>query len=156
MSRKNRKTIFPGMPVRLRQVRGELTQAEFGKKIGVTQGAVQKYEKGINYPNYVILKNIADYGSVSMEWLLRGEEPANPKLEEFAPEPYESRPPEPVESYLLFLVIGAVEGYFKGKRLEPSLRGKARLIAKVYSHCSQEFAKPDHILVEKYFLLTDY
>lgn len=40
--------------------------------IGVTQGTVQKYEKGECLPRDEVLNKIADYGKVTVEWLLHG------------------------------------------------------------------------------------
>jgi transcriptional regulator with XRE-family HTH domain len=59
---------------RIKILRGELNQGEFGKIIGVEAPAISKYEKG-RKPKVAILEKIADYGQVTIEWLLRGDAP---------------------------------------------------------------------------------
>jgi transcriptional regulator with XRE-family HTH domain len=56
---------------RIKEIRGELSQGEFGKQIGVQAPAISKYEKG-RVPDVETLKKIADYGKVTVEWLLSG------------------------------------------------------------------------------------
>ena len=57
---------------RLRQLRGNLTQAVFGAKIGVSQPSVKFYEKGERVPDAVTLSNICTQFGVSADWLLFG------------------------------------------------------------------------------------
>jgi transcriptional regulator with XRE-family HTH domain len=49
-----------------------MTQAAFASVLGKTQGTVQKYEKGEILPEDETLKKIADYGGITVEWLLTG------------------------------------------------------------------------------------
>jgi transcriptional regulator with XRE-family HTH domain len=44
-------TLMLGGPQRIRRIRGKLSQAEFGKIIGLTQGTIHKYEKDIIFPD---------------------------------------------------------------------------------------------------------
>lgn len=74
--------IFPGLPTRIRKIRGELTQKEFGEILGVAQGTVNKYEKGIILPGEDVLKRISAYGEVPLECLLHGEPKELPEPEE--------------------------------------------------------------------------
>lgn len=53
-----------------------MSQAKFADLIGVNQGTVHKYEKGISAPSEETLKKIAAYGGVTIEWLLHGDKPA--------------------------------------------------------------------------------
>ena len=62
-----------GLPDKIKRIRGDLTQAKFAGLIGVNQGTVHKYEKGISAPSDETLKKIADHGGVSVEWLLSGD-----------------------------------------------------------------------------------
>lgn len=57
---------------RIKAIRGKLNQEEFGKIIGVKAPAISKYEKG-RVPDLETLKKIADYGGVTLEWLLEGD-----------------------------------------------------------------------------------
>ena len=57
---------------RLLTLRGQLTQKEFAKKTGVSQGAIVKYEKGRLPQGEEILKILRTTG-VSANWLLLGQ-----------------------------------------------------------------------------------
>ena len=118
MSRKKLgKLLFSGLPARIKEIRGFLTQKEFANRIGVTQGAVQKYENGVNYPGYGVLEKIAEFGEVTVEWLLRGEEARAPGLQDFSPEAY-SATLTALETALLTEVIAAVEEVVKAERMK--------------------------------------
>ena len=65
---------------RLRKIRrdAEVTQRQLAQVLGVTQSAVGKYESVPNaYPSVEALIKIADYFKVSIDYLLRGTEPAS-------------------------------------------------------------------------------
>jgi len=68
--------LFSNLFVRIRKIRGELTQVEFAKILGVAQGTINKYESGAILPGEDILKKIADHGGVTVEWLLHGDREA--------------------------------------------------------------------------------
>ena len=71
---------------RIQKVRGGLTQAEFGKKIGISQPSVRNYEQNVRKPDSEILYNICDFFLVSPEWLLTGKGPmyAEPETQKMA------------------------------------------------------------------------
>ena len=56
----------------LRQLRRNvnLTQAEFGSRIGLSKAVVSKYENGLGYPTFDVLIKIADYFGVTTDFLL--------------------------------------------------------------------------------------
>ncbi len=57
---------------RIRMVRGQVTQTDFAKKIGVKkQNYISRYERG-RIPSPDLLVRIADLGKVSVDWLLTG------------------------------------------------------------------------------------
>lgn len=63
---------------RLRKLRREadITQDQLAKALGVVPSAVGKYERvDDSYPSVEVLIKIADYFSVSLDYLLRGTEP---------------------------------------------------------------------------------
>ncbi len=62
-----------GVGKRIRQVRWRLnlTQQEFGKRLGVIKVSVARYEAG-RIPRANLLDRIASLGGVSVEWLLHG------------------------------------------------------------------------------------
>lgn len=57
---------------RIRQLRGDLTQAEFAERIGITQAMIWNYENGMQMPKANALFRIAQYSGTSIEWLLTG------------------------------------------------------------------------------------
>jgi transcriptional regulator with XRE-family HTH domain len=57
---------------RIRTIRGKINQTDFAKMIGVRkQNYVSRYEHG-RIPNPELLVRIANYGKVSVDWLLTG------------------------------------------------------------------------------------
>lgn len=57
---------------RIRLIRGKTTQTDFAKLIGVRkQNYVSRYEHG-RIPNPDLLVKIANYGKVTVDWLLTG------------------------------------------------------------------------------------
>ncbi len=47
-----------------------LTQEELGLRIGLSKAVVSKYENGMGYPTFDMLIQIADYFSVTTDYLL--------------------------------------------------------------------------------------
>ena len=62
------------MKDRIREVRKRLglNQTEFGQKVGLSQGAITGYEKGIHAPSDAILKLICTTYNVDYKWLKYG------------------------------------------------------------------------------------
>jgi transcriptional regulator with XRE-family HTH domain len=59
---------------RIRQLRGfDLTQAEFAKKLGISQSQLSKYERGIVAPPADFLVRVKEQLRVSIDWLLTGD-----------------------------------------------------------------------------------
>ncbi|HTN44558.1 MAG TPA: helix-turn-helix transcriptional regulator [Nitrospiria bacterium] len=57
---------------RIRSIRGKVNQTDFAKMIGVRkQNYVSRYEHG-RIPNPELLVRIANYGKVTVDWLLTG------------------------------------------------------------------------------------
>jgi transcriptional regulator with XRE-family HTH domain len=58
---------------RIRQIRQKLglTQAQFGKRLGVTKGSVARYEAG-SIPRLRVLNEIAKLAGATSAWLLQG------------------------------------------------------------------------------------
>lgn len=57
-----------------------ITQEQLADAMGVTSQAVSKWENDISCPDIAILPQLADYFGVSMDRLVRGEEPMRPKV----------------------------------------------------------------------------
>jgi transcriptional regulator with XRE-family HTH domain len=60
---------------RIRELRGgDMTQAEFAKRIGVAQGYLSSLERGEKEPGASVLLAISREFGKSVDWLLTGEE----------------------------------------------------------------------------------
>lgn len=156
MSRKKSflRLIF-GLGDRIKKLRANLSQEQFGKLIGVNQGTIHKYEKGRAYPSEETLKKIADCGGVTVEWLLHGEEaPApGPRLQEYAPEVYEARPVD-LDVEALAKIINAARYYLRRHRKTVSARFEAKLIADLYYYWQTEKIMPDDQVIRAYLPLA--
>ncbi|MCD6170637.1 MAG: helix-turn-helix transcriptional regulator [Candidatus Latescibacteria bacterium] len=58
---------------RIRQIRGSLTQDQFGKIIGVSKVCISNYERG-RIPQAHILAKVAHFGHTTIDWLLTGQQ----------------------------------------------------------------------------------
>jgi transcriptional regulator with XRE-family HTH domain len=89
----------PEVGKRIRAVRQRLnlTQAEFGKRLGVKKLSVVRYEAGA-VSRLDVLRKIAHVGGVTLAWLLEGGEP--PMLHETHPTADEQHVPGPLNSLL--------------------------------------------------------
>ena len=60
---------------RIRQIRGfDLTQAQFGKILGIGQTQLSKYEMGQSAPTLDLLLRLKTYSGRSIDWIVTGEE----------------------------------------------------------------------------------
>lgn len=60
---------------RLRELRGfDMTQAEFARSLGISQGQLSRYEKGRSEIGAEVLLRISQRFGKSIEWLLTGRE----------------------------------------------------------------------------------
>ncbi len=60
---------------RIREIRGfDLTQAEFGKMLGIAQTTLSKYEKGQAAPTLEVLVRLKTHSGKSIDWIVTGEE----------------------------------------------------------------------------------
>ena len=159
MSRKKiEKRLFIGLPARIKKIRGELTQSEFGEIVGVTQGSINKYENNINLPGEDVLEKIAIYGGVTVQWLLHGEEPAAAKYSirtrEHAPEQYSAALTD-IETALLTEVVDVVLQVIAARRLKFTPAQTARLIVKAYDDSRAAHERPTAYQVERLLLFVD-
>lgn len=67
---------------RIRQIRGELILEDFEKIMGVSKNTLSLYERGEGNPKSTFLLKLAEYGSVSVDWILTGREPKTPLIRE--------------------------------------------------------------------------
>lgn len=59
---------------RIREVRGfDLTQAEFGRLMGIGQKQLSKYEIGLSAPTVDLLLRLKEHSGKSIDWILTGE-----------------------------------------------------------------------------------
>lgn len=60
---------------RIREIRGfDLTQAAFGRVLGIAQAQLSKYELGQSAPTLGILLNLSRYSGKTIDWILTGKE----------------------------------------------------------------------------------
>ena len=64
-----------GLGQRIRQIRGKMSQSDFGKSLGISQYSVGVYESESRFPDSRILNKICNAFAISPEWLLIGEGP---------------------------------------------------------------------------------
>lgn len=73
-----RKNIFAhldakGIGERIREIRGvKLTQAEFGKMLGIGQTQLSKYELGQSIPTLEVLLRLKALSGRSIDWIVTG------------------------------------------------------------------------------------
>jgi transcriptional regulator with XRE-family HTH domain len=144
---------FPGLPNRIKFLRGTQTQKEFGELLGVSKATVSKYESGINIPSSDILKKIASVGNKSIEWILRGDQPSTPQHLEHA-DTHKSHPGSPLDVALLAEIMTEVKKLIAEKHMKLSPQQEARLVALVYSHCQEGKVKPNRDLVDRCLWIT--
>lgn len=167
MSRKKLQKIATilGFGNRVRHIRGKFGQEDFGKLIGVHKSTVSRIEAEIYFPDESLLKKIAEYGGVTVEWLLHGEgvrESPDPRVKycirdrEISPRDYDAQPLRPLETGLIAQVVAVVEQLLaERRRLKLTPQQKGRLISLLYEHCRENREPPTSHLVEKYLLLAD-
>jgi len=63
---------YPRFAQRLKKLRGNITQKEYAKSLGISLGAYQNYESGKRVPKPAILSRIAQKSGVGVDWLGRG------------------------------------------------------------------------------------
>lgn len=61
---------LPKFQERFKELRGDMPQGEFCKKIRISRPTVSLYENGERIPDAEVLRNIAEYCNVSADWLL--------------------------------------------------------------------------------------
>jgi transcriptional regulator with XRE-family HTH domain len=132
---------------RIRKIRGSLNQKDFAKIIGVSTSVISKYESG-RIPKAIILKKIADYGGVNVEWLLHGEEGGPAKAAEAAPEVYEARP-RVLDARALARAILLGRDFINRRRLTLAVEWEAALISFIYDFWATEKRWPDNTEMEK-------
>jgi transcriptional regulator with XRE-family HTH domain len=154
MSRKKltSEETFPGLPNRIKFLRGERTQKEFGEILGVSKAAISKYESGIAIPSSDILRKIAFIGNKEIDWLLRGDQPSIPQLSDSAY--IHDERGEPLDVALLSEVLTEIKNFIADKGLKLLPQREARLVALVYDHCQKDKVKPDRNLAERFLWIT--
>jgi len=130
-------------------MRGDLTQAEFAAIIGVTQGTVNKYEKGAIFPGEDVLNKIADHCGVRVEWLLHGEERgAAPQLLEEPQQIYlATRPALMVD--LLVRANGLTRKFIKAAGIIFTDQQEAQLSAYIYEYLEEYHAEPGEVVIRR-------
>lgn len=143
----------PGLPNRIKFLRGGRTQEEFGEILGVSKATISKYESGFAIPSSDILRKIASIGNKGIDWLLRGDRPLASQPSDHSQNTYDQRE-APLDVALLSEVLAEINNFIADKRLKLLPQREARLVAIVYDHCQENRVKPDRILVERFVWIT--
>jgi transcriptional regulator with XRE-family HTH domain len=165
--------IFIGLSARIgkiRNIKGKLTQSEFAKILGVAQGTINKYENGAILPGEDILKKIANYGGVTVEWLLHGDapEPAAAEITEI-PEAITIESPPPgagaglhdpylygrVDTGALTRIIELVEELLRSRKRPLKPVRFALLLSLLYDHFQNTGQIPDQATVKEFLRRVD-
>jgi transcriptional regulator with XRE-family HTH domain len=134
-----------------------LKKSEFADLLGIPRPNLSRYESG-RQPPADVLQKIADYGGVTVKWLLTGKEEKQ-NLEEkkdlefdyalsehLCSIPPPERPGE-IQEFLLAEVLRAVEEYIEKYEITYPLKYRARLITALYNYCARELVPPSEFLV---------
>jgi len=96
-------------------------------------------------PPAPVLQKIADYGGVTIKWLLEGKE--GPELREHAPNTYAART-QPLNEDALAEIILRVRNFANRRRLILDVRTEAALIAILYGLYEADKVLPDDQVIE--------
>ncbi len=89
---------------RIRKIRGGLTQKQFAEILGIKQNYVSRYERGRIPPPEVLVK-IAEFGNVSIDWILVGREKVSEKMGLQIAEEYANYREEELDAALQKLIM---------------------------------------------------
>lgn len=128
-----------------------MSQEEFGEIFGVTKVTISRYEAG-RIPDVRTLKKLADYGGVTVDWLLKGQE-IPLATREHAPELYQATPAE-LDVEVLTRIIISARRYLRLQRQRLSDSQEARLIADLYCYWLTEKIMPDQQVIHAYLPLA--
>ena len=70
---------------RIRQLRGDMTQAEFADAVAIKQAMISRYEASKETPSPKVLLRIAQFSGTSIEWILTGRDPTGAKGKKIRP-----------------------------------------------------------------------
>jgi len=73
---------YKALGAKIKQVRGNVTQADFAKQYGITRADISKIERGEVRPAAELLYNICLKHHLSIEWMLSGHEPSTAPTQE--------------------------------------------------------------------------
>jgi|GEM_PF-5890085 len=131
---------------RIRQIRGALKKSKFADNLGIPRVNYYRYEEG-RKPPADVLQKIAEYGGVSVKWLLTGKEEDENDLPGQPLVVSKKRRPCEIQEFLFAEVLRAVEKFW-GKHV-PELEHRARVITTLYNHCARKLERPSYALVEE-------
>jgi transcriptional regulator with XRE-family HTH domain len=141
---------FHDISDRIREVRGNLKRSKFADTLGIPRTNLYKYESG-RRPPADVLQKIADYGGVTVKWLLTGKsedtEPDHPRPPERPRRAFQPGTPLEIQEFLFTEVLRAVEDYMEKNKVPYELEHRARIIVELYNHCARWLERPTEDLV---------
>jgi transcriptional regulator with XRE-family HTH domain len=157
--------IFPGLPIRIKEIRKRFgSQENLADFLGVRKATISRYEAG-RIPDVETLKKIADFGGVTVEWLLSGDAAVESApvyfnvglqdaISEHAPEIYDARPRELNLNYLTQALLLARQ-FCRAARPRIPEAGEAELASYLYEYWQETGLKPDEVVVKRYAALIN-
>jgi transcriptional regulator with XRE-family HTH domain len=143
-----------GISARIRQVRGKLKKSEFADLLVIPRPNLSRYESG-RQPPADVLQKIADYGGVTVKWLLtgkeedkEGKEQIQPLLQEHFPKPLDSPWPPVIQEFLFAEVLRVFEAYQDKRGIVYDLKHRARILVALYNHCALHIEPPTLLMAE--------
>ena len=128
------------LSARLKMLRGKLSQAEFGKRLGLSQTSIGNYENGSRTPDAKTIIVICKTFGVRPEWLLLGDGPmlTGESTREMAdtsavsPPPFTAQPIENIGSTVQKMAdMSAISPLYEGNRnlYQKNMELQERLLA---------------------------
>jgi transcriptional regulator with XRE-family HTH domain len=54
---------------KIKRIRGDLSQTEFAKKVGINRSLISSYESGKKFPSFLSLQKLAQYANMTIDYL---------------------------------------------------------------------------------------
>ena len=130
---------------RLKSVINEESLRGFGRKAGISDGALRHYLNGDSYPDLDRLAAIAEKSGVNLLWLATGEGPKYPEARGSPDRVYEESAPYPLDMRLGWIKKAVKAVQMMGKNAPDEQ--KAEAVARVYERFVQTEGQADMIEV---------
>ncbi len=98
--------LVNGISRKIIRMRGELSQTEFARRVGINRSLICSYESGKKLPSFGSLKKLANYAGISIDYLSGEEDISSRKrLPEENEIIYKLRELPPESKYLMYSLL---------------------------------------------------